>query len=59
MLTLETLLVGKVKKGRSLAEASDIIGVVVEGLLLMNGREMSSRLTQSQILRIAIQPILK
>ena len=59
VLTLETLLVGKVKRGRSIAEASDIIGVVVEGLLLMNGRGMSSRLTQSQILRIAIQPILK
>ena len=57
--TLENLLRGKTKKGRSIAEASDIIGVVVEGLLLMNGREMSSRLTQSQILRIAIEPLLK
>ncbi len=57
--TLENLLRGKTKKGRSIAEASDIIGVVVEGLLLMNGGEMSSRLTQSQILRIAIEPLLK
>jgi AcrR family transcriptional regulator len=57
--SLKKLLQGRTKKERSVAEATDIIGVVVEGLLLMNGRQMRSKLSQSQILRTAIDPLLK
>jgi AcrR family transcriptional regulator len=56
---LENLLQGRTKKKLSVAEATDIIGVVVEGLLLMNGRQMSSKMSPSQILRTAIEPLLK
>jgi AcrR family transcriptional regulator len=57
--SLENLLRGRTKKERSIAEATDIIAVVVEGLLLMNGRQMSSKMSQSQILRATIAPLLK
>jgi AcrR family transcriptional regulator len=56
---LENLLRGRTKKGRPVAQATDIIGVIVEGMLLINGREMRSKMTQSQLMRAAIEPLLK
>jgi AcrR family transcriptional regulator len=56
---LENLLRGRTKKGRSVAQATDVIGVIVEGMLLINGREMRSKMTQSQVMRTAIEPLLK
>jgi AcrR family transcriptional regulator len=58
-VTLEGLLKRRLTKGHTIAEVSDIIGIVVEGLLFSSGKQTSSRLTQSQILRIAIGPLLK
>jgi AcrR family transcriptional regulator len=57
-VTLESLLKGKVRKGHTVAEVSDVIGIVVEGLLFINGKQTSSRLNQSQLLRIAIGSLL-
>ena len=56
---LENLLQGRTKMKLSVAEVTDIIGVGVEGLLLMKGRQMSSKMSPSQILRTAIEPLLK
>ena len=56
--TLANLLKGKVRKGHTIAEVSDVIGIVVEGLLFRNGKQASSRLSQSQLLRIAIGSLL-
>lgn len=57
--SLAKLLRGRTKKERSVAEATDIIGVVVEGMLLLDGRQMSSKMSQSQILHAAIEPFIK
>ena len=35
------------------------IGVVVEGLLFMNGRQMCSKMSRHQILRTTIEPLFK
>ena len=53
------LLEGRVAPGRTNHELCDIIGVVVEGILLSSGREMASGLNPEQILRATISPLLR
>jgi AcrR family transcriptional regulator len=56
---LLTLLKGRVAPGRSAQELCDIIGVVVEGILLSSDRELSSGLKAEQIIKATISPLLK
>ncbi len=53
------LLEGRVAPGRTSQELCDIIGIVVEGILLSSGREMASGLNPEQILRATISPLLR
>lgn len=53
------LLEGRVAPGRTNQELCDIIGVVVEGILLSSGREHVSGLNPEQILRATISPLLR
>jgi len=53
------LLDGRVAPGRTNQELCDIIGVVVEGILLSSGREHASGLNPEQILRATISPLLR
>lgn len=53
------LLEGRVAPGRTNQELCDIIGVVVEGILLSSGRELASGLNPEQILRATISPLLR
>jgi len=53
------LLDGRVVQGRTLQELCDIIGVVVEGILLSSDRKMTSGLTAEQLLRATISPLLR
>ena len=53
------LLEGRVAPGRTNQELCDIIGVVVEGILLSSGRELASGLSPEQILRATISPLLR
>lgn len=52
------LLEGRVAPGRTNQELCDIIGVVVEGILLSSGRELASGLNPEQILRATLTPLL-
>jgi AcrR family transcriptional regulator len=53
------LLEGRVAPGRTSQELCDIIGVVVEGILLSSGREMASGLNPEQLLKATISPLLR
>jgi hypothetical protein len=53
------LLDGRVASGRTNQELCDIIGVVVEGILLSSNREFASGLTSEQLLRATISPLLR
>ncbi len=56
---LVKLLEGRVAPGQTRQELSDIIGVVVEGILLSSDRKMTSGLNAEQLLRATISPLLK
>jgi len=53
------LLDDRVLPGRTPRELCDIIGVVVEGILLSSDRTMASGLTAEQLLRATITPLLR
>ncbi|MFN5059092.1 MAG: TetR/AcrR family transcriptional regulator [Chloroflexota bacterium] len=53
------LLEGRVVPGRTSQEVCDIIGVVVEGILLSENREFASGLNSEQLLRATIAPLLR
>ena len=53
------LLKGRVAPGRSTQELCDIIGVVVEGILLSSDRELRSGMGSEALLRATISPLLK
>jgi hypothetical protein len=53
------LLKGRVAPGRSAQELCDIIGVVVEGILLSSDRDLASGLKAEQIIKATISPLLK
>jgi hypothetical protein len=48
-----------VAPGRSAQELCDIIGVVVEGILLSSDRDLASGLKAEQIIKATISPLLK
>ncbi|MTA31001.1 MAG: TetR family transcriptional regulator [Actinobacteria bacterium] len=53
------LLKGRVAPGRTAQELCDIIGVVVEGILLSSDRELASGMSSEALLRATISPLLK
>ena len=53
------LLKGRVASGRNTQELCDIIGVVVEGILLSSDRELASGMNSEALLRATISPLLK
>lgn len=53
------LLEGRVLPGRTHQELSDIIGVVVEGILLSSDRKLASGLNAEQLLRATISPLVR
>ena len=56
---LVTLLDDRVVPGRTHQELCDIIGVVVEGILLSSDRKLASGMNAEQLLRATISPLLK
>lgn len=56
---VEKLLEGRVVAGLTSKELCDIIGVVVEGILLSSNREFASGLQPEELLKITITPLLK
>jgi AcrR family transcriptional regulator len=52
------LLKDRVKPGRNVLEVSDIIGVVIEGLLFSGSRSLPSGLGHEELLKITIEPLL-
>jgi AcrR family transcriptional regulator len=53
------LLDGRVAPGRTSQELCDIIGVVVEGILLSSDRDLASGLNSEQLLNALISPLLR
>jgi hypothetical protein len=53
------LLEGRVVPGRTRQELCDIIGVVVEGILLSSDRKLASGLNAEQLLRATISPLVR
>ena len=53
------LLEGRVSPGQTNQELCDIIGVVVEGILLSSDRKLASGLNSEQLLRATISPLLR
>jgi AcrR family transcriptional regulator len=53
------LLEGRVVPGRTRQELCDIIGVVVEGILLSSDRTLASGLNAEQLLRATISPLVR
>ena len=56
---LVRLLKGRVAPGRTVQEVCDIIGVVVEGILLSSDRELASGMSSEALLRATISPLLE
>jgi hypothetical protein len=52
------LLKDRVAPGRTSKELCDIIGVIVEGILLSSDREFASGLTAEELLSVTISPFL-
>lgn len=53
------LLKGRVAPGRTTQELCDMIGVVVEGILLSSDRDLASEMNSEALLRAIISPLLK
>jgi hypothetical protein len=53
------LLEGRVPPGRSSQELCDMIGVIVEGILLSSDRPLVSALKEEDLLKAIVSPLLE